>query len=142
MSEPIVERLSRFTPDAGRLDRDSLLYEAGRRSARPNRAWTVSTSLLAFTQVVSLVLLWPGMLPPTGERTFAVNGPPSRAVDPGVTFEQSPSGVKDSHSLWAARRHFTESELDDQPASPDAGPFVESEPPLRAFTPPAVSLLN
>ena len=44
MSEPIVERLSRFTPDAGRLDRDSLLYEAGRKSARPNRAWTVSTS--------------------------------------------------------------------------------------------------
>jgi hypothetical protein len=142
MSEPIVERLSRFTPDAGRLDRDSLLYEAGRKSARPNRAWTVSTSLLAFTQVVSLVVLWPGMLPPTGERTFSVNGPPSRAVDPGATLEQLPSDVKDSHSLWAARRRFPESELDDQPASADAGPFVESEPPLRAFTPPAVSLLN
>ena len=141
MSEPIVERLSRFTPDAGTLDRDSLLYEAGRKSARPNRAWTVSTSLLAFTQVVSLVVLWPGMLPPTGERTLAVNGTPSRAVDPGATLEQLPSDVKDSHSLWAARRRFPESELDEQPAA-DAGPFVESEPPLRAFAPPAVSLLN
>ena len=37
MSEPILERLSRFTPDAGRLDRDALLFAAGRESARPNR---------------------------------------------------------------------------------------------------------
>jgi hypothetical protein len=142
MSEPIFERLSRFTPDTGRLDRDSLLYEAGRKSARPNRVWTLSTSLLALTQVVSLVVLWPGMLPPAGERILAVNGTPPRAVDPGVTVAQSPSDFNDSHSLWAARRHFQESELDDQPASADAGAFIESEPPLRAFAPPAVSLLN
>jgi hypothetical protein len=81
------------------------------------------------------------MLPPTGDRPFAVNGTPSPAVNPGGTLEQSPSDVEDSHSLWAARRHFPESGLDEQPAA-DAGPFVESEPPLRAFAPPAVSLLN
>jgi hypothetical protein len=142
MSEPIDERLSRFTPDAGRLDRDSLLFEAGRKSARPNRAWTVSASVLAFTQLVSLVVLWPGMLPQAGERTFAANRPPSRAVDPGATLEQTPSDVKNSQSLWAARRRFQESEIDDKPAPADGGPFVESEAPLRAFTPPAVSLLN
>ena len=33
MSESFIERLSRFTPDAGALDRDSLLYAAGRESA-------------------------------------------------------------------------------------------------------------
>ena len=32
MSESFLERLSRFTPDAGRLERDALLFAAGRRS--------------------------------------------------------------------------------------------------------------
>jgi hypothetical protein len=142
MSEPIVERLSRFTPATGSLDRDALLFEAGRKSARPSRAWTFSTSLLAFTQLVSLVLLWPGMLPPTDERVVAVNGTPPRATDLGVALEQSPSDVNDSHSLWAGRRRFQESELDDQPVSAEEGVFIESEPPLRAFAPPTAALLN
>ena len=47
MSEPILERLSRFTPDAGRLDRDALLFAAGRSSARPNRGWKTLATLLA-----------------------------------------------------------------------------------------------
>ena len=34
MSEPFLERLSRFTPDAGGLDRDALLFAAG-RALRP-----------------------------------------------------------------------------------------------------------
>ena len=42
MSEPILERLSRFTPDAGGLDRDALLFAAGRESARPNRGWMIA----------------------------------------------------------------------------------------------------
>ena len=55
MSEPILERLSRFTPDAGGLDRDALLFAAGRESARPNRGWMTLASLLASTQALSLV---------------------------------------------------------------------------------------
>ena len=67
MSEPILERLSRFTPDAGGLDRDALLFAAGRGSARPNRGWMTLASLLAGTQALSLVLLWPHSSPPAGE---------------------------------------------------------------------------
>ena len=59
MSEPILERLSRFTPDAGRLDRDALLFAAGRDSARPSRGWMALATLLASTQSLSLLLLWP-----------------------------------------------------------------------------------
>ena len=66
MSEPFLERLSRFTPDAGGLDRDALLFAAGRGSARPNRGWMTLATLLASTQALSLVLLWPRPTPPAG----------------------------------------------------------------------------
>ena len=66
MSEPSLERLSRFTPDAGGLDRDALLFAAGRSSARPNRGWMALASLLTGTQALSLVLLWPRPTLPTG----------------------------------------------------------------------------
>ena len=62
MSERFLERLSRFSPDAGALDRDELLFAAGRRSARPNRGWKALAAGLATTQALSLVL----MLPPRG----------------------------------------------------------------------------
>jgi hypothetical protein len=58
MSEELVERLTRFTPDAGRLDRDALLFAAGKASARPNHSWVALAALLANAQIVSLVLLW------------------------------------------------------------------------------------
>ena len=63
MSEPFLERLSRFTPDAGRLDRDALLFAAGRGSVRPNRGWITLATLLASTQLLSLVLLVAAALP-------------------------------------------------------------------------------
>ena len=51
MSEEFLERLSRFTPDAGGLNRDALLFAAGQRP--PARTGVGSTSLLlAGTQVV------------------------------------------------------------------------------------------
>ena len=63
MSGSFLERLSRFTPDAGGLNRDELLYAAGRSSARPNRVWMTVASLLAATQALSLVLLLPPARP-------------------------------------------------------------------------------
>ena len=47
MSEPLAERLSRFTPDGAGLDRDSLLFAAGRASARPSRRWQALAAALA-----------------------------------------------------------------------------------------------
>ena len=47
MSEPFLERLSKFTADAGGLNRDALLFAAGRSSARPNRVWKVLATMLA-----------------------------------------------------------------------------------------------
>ena len=139
MSESFLERLSRFTPSTG-LDRDALLDEAGRRSAHPNRAWTASTSVLAVTQVLSLVLLWPGMMPQADERALLANGPSFRAAESAVS---EPSASDAKGSLWAARHKLSDSDFDDRSApTEDGGPFAESEPPLRAFTPSSASLTN
>ena len=89
MSEPFLERLSRFTPDAGGLDRDALLFAAGRGSARPNRGWMTLAALLASTQALSLVLLWPHPTPPGG----GIDRAPSPACPmPPATLE--PRGLR------------------------------------------------
>ena len=87
MSEEFLERLSRFTPDAGGLDRDALLFAAGRASARPNRGWITLAALLANTQILSLVLLWPRPTPPEGGLTVAAAVAP--VPSPPATLEPS-----------------------------------------------------
>src|SRR6516165_5165033 len=130
MSEPILERLSRFTPDAGRLNRDALLFAAGRDSARPNRGWKTLASLLAGTQALSLALLWPHSSPPVERSTVSVVGVPAPSAAP----EPPASGALDDPGLWSARRGLLRPEAVDHPAGDVT--FIESEPPLRAFPPP------
>jgi hypothetical protein len=135
MSEPILERLSRFTPDAGRLDRDALLFAAGRVSARPNRGWKTLASLLAGTQALSLVLLWTHPMAPVGGLTGPLAGVPAPSATPGP----SASEASPNPGLWSARRGLLESDSSDRPGGDMT--FIDSEPPLRAFRPPP-SLLN
>ena len=138
MSEPFLERLSRFTPDAGRLDRDALLFAAGRHSARPNRGWVALAAALAGTQALSLALLWPHPAPPAGHLPVpAASRPPAPAPVAPATAEAS-----DSPNLWAARQGLLGSEPEGRPAPAGTGTFVESEPPLRAFAPPPPSILH
>ena len=86
MSEPLAERLSRFTPDAGALDRDALLFAAGRASARPGRRWKALAGALAASQLLTLLALWPHT-PPTASPVepsppVAVEPPPLSPADP------------------------------------------------------------
>ena len=135
MSEPILERLSRFTPDAGRLDRDALLFAAGRASARPNRGWMTLASLLAGTQALSLALLWPHQGTSVGKSPVSIAGVPAPSAAPGPPA----TGASDNPVLWSAHRRLLELDFSERPASDMT--FIDSEPPLRAFRPPP-SLLN
>jgi hypothetical protein len=135
MSEPLLERLSRFTPDAGRLDRDALLFAAGRASARPNRGWMTLASLLAGTQALSLALLWPRPgLPAAG-----LNGLVAGATAQPATIEPPSSQPSVNSGAWSARHRLLESETEPGPSRDVT--FIDSGPPLRAF-PPSRSLLN
>jgi hypothetical protein len=134
MSEPFLERLSGFTPDAGRLDRDALLFAAGRRSARPNRGWMTLASVLAGTQALSLVLLWPRPAPPAARFIVPVAAVPAPPADLAPPTSRAPVGA----GLRWARHSLMEAETPDRPADVT---FIDRGPPLRAFpTPP--SLLN
>jgi hypothetical protein len=55
----MTARLSRFRPNAAGLDRDAILFAAGRRSARGSWAWKWLSVLLIASQVMTFVVLWP-----------------------------------------------------------------------------------
>jgi hypothetical protein len=134
MSEPIIERLSRFTPDVGGLDRDALLFAAGRAAARPNRAWIALAGALAGTQMLTLALWWSQPTP----RTASI--PPAAPVP--SQSEPAPPESSESPQLWSNRRNLLESEPDDRLSPGETGIFVDSRPPLRAFGAPPPSILN
>src|SRR5271155_5763696 len=100
MSEEFLERLTRFTPDAGGLIRDALLFAAGRSSVRPNRGWKTLAGLLAVTQALSLVLLWPRPTPPAAG--FAA--PVVAVLEPPSTLEPPISETWPKPGVWSARR--------------------------------------
>jgi hypothetical protein len=132
MSEPFLERLSRFTPDAGSVDRDALLFATGRASARPNRGWITLAAVLAGTQALSLALLWPHATPPGAHSPVQIANAPSVAPGPPA------SGILANPGLLAAR-HSLESDREDQP---ETGTFIDGGPPLRAYGSLPPSILN
>jgi hypothetical protein len=138
MSEPFPERLSRFTADAGSLDRDSLLVAVGRASARPNRGWIALAAALAVSQTLTLALLWRSPSPPVAQ------APPPAADSPVPPSPPEPptADLPDSPGLWSAHQKLLESEPEDRPLSAHAVRLMDSGPPLRAFAPPPPSLLN
>jgi hypothetical protein len=131
MSEPILDRLSKFTPDAGALDRDALLFAAGRASARPNRGWITLAAVLAGAQVLSLVFLWPQpSFTPPGSGTVVVHPTHSLPANGETGYLEDAKGP----DTWMARHDLS------IPASEERSAVVVTltpqDPPLRAFAPP------
>ena len=56
--DPTSERLGRFTPDASALDRDAILFAAGKASVGSSRFWPCLTGLLGTSQAITLFLLF------------------------------------------------------------------------------------
>jgi hypothetical protein len=135
MSDPLLERLSRFTPDPGSLDRDALLFAAGRNSARPNRGWKALAYLLASTQALSLLLPWPHSSP-SGRISDNVAAVPA----PSSTLESEVSAPPAQPGVWSARKNLEQWEPEDRPS--DSLTLIDSDPPLRAFGLPRPSLVN
>jgi hypothetical protein len=138
MSERILETLSRFTPNAAGLDRDSLLYAAGRASVRPNRAWIALTSVLASTQLLSLFVLWPRSQPNSVLSQVAGPVAAAPAPRPGIAPRAGEASVS------PARRYLRRSLQEPVSAyrPPDNLALIDSVPPLRANGPSRRSLLN
>ena len=135
MSEPLAERLSRFTPNAASLDRDTLLFAAGRASVRPSRRWKLLASILATSQLLTLMLLWPHASQPVPL------GNPSVASHSSEPIPSPALDGRDISTAWMLRQQALSADL--LSAAPPANePMAPSEPPLRAFGTPPSTILN
>jgi hypothetical protein len=121
--DQVISRLSRFTPSPG-LDREALLFEAGRASARPGGRWIALAGTLAASQLFILgFLLWPRALPP--------GSGPGPVLPSPVAVETAPLPPSPSQ-LWNLREQALESD-GNLPPSPPVDQPVAAEPPLRVF---------
>lgn len=139
MSEAFIERLSRFTPDSGGLDRDTLLFEAGRASARPNRGWMGLSAVLASTQLLAIVFLWPQSNMPSNPAVQTIGHIAAPSVRPQASDRVVEAPAMDS-GIWSVRHRIDDVEGETQLASTTTS--VDSEPILRAFGPLPSSVVN
>jgi hypothetical protein len=124
--DPVTDRLARFTPAADGLDRDAVLFEAGRRSARGSRLWPLAAALLAVSQVATVIVLWPRE-PATPTAIPAV--PPAA----GPARELTPVPRSADPGLWSAG---SRPDVVEGPVGGAAGEFVSAGPPLTAGSAP------
>jgi len=135
MSEPIAERLSKLTPDASGLDRDALLFAAGKASVRPSRRWPVLCGVLAASQAVTFALLFwpaPAVLPTPGTVPTIVEAPRLPAPAPADTAVAS--------TVFELRAQVIAAE-GNLPSGSFGGQAMPDEPPLTAAARPE-SLLH
>lgn len=112
MRQDITETLGQFTPQAELLNRDEILFEAGRASVRQNRLWV----WFLVAQLITVIVLWPkgepvGHAPQAPEQEFVSEGTPEEIPDRKIIGY-------DSHSVWGLHRQGHDYDL--QPAA-DAG---------------------
>jgi hypothetical protein len=132
MSESFLERMSRFTPDAGGLDRDALLFAAGRGAARSNRVWKTLAAVLAGTQAMTLALLWSSSLASRPGVTVQMAAT-EKAIGEAVTTESTANP-----GVWSAGRSLDMFE----DRSDESVTLVDSEPALRVNSSLTESALN
>jgi hypothetical protein len=94
--DPVTDQLGRFTPSAPGLDRDAILFAAGRRAGRGGWLWKAAAGLLAVSQAVTLVALWPKA------PAVVVPEAPAPAVGPTAGPEPEPPPVSLPPDVWTA----------------------------------------
>src|SRR5262245_39770752 len=97
----LAEALAALTPRPAHLDRDGLLYEAGRRSVRPSRFWPVATLVLGVVACGLTVALfvrpessvrWIHSVQPAAQTPHGGSAPEVTAVDVGVPMPVTDDG--------------------------------------------------
>jgi hypothetical protein len=98
--DPLIERLTQFTPDGGRLDRDALLFAAGRASVRPSRGWRALAAALAASQLLTMTLiLWPREAAPAPEPHW--EAAPIVTVTPTPSTPEPLPPISEGSGTWA-----------------------------------------
>jgi hypothetical protein len=134
--DPLAARLARLAPSPGGLDRDALLFHAGRSTARPSRLWPLAVVALAGFNVVALAFLWanrPEQLVRMADARTAAPADDEPAAESAPPARQARDGDHDRrYSTW--RRKVLERGED----WPDSAAMAEraasmNNHPLSAF---------
>ena len=116
--DPVFDKLARFSPSAGGLGRDAILFAAGRASARSRRLWPAIAGVLAVTQTITLALL---LMPPS-PREIPTNNQTPAASPPAV--ELQPEYQNDGAiQVWT-----------DPDRWPQEAPVADPAPPAPVWT--------
>ena len=132
MAESFAEQLSQFTPDGSGLDRDALLFAAGRASVRKSRGWAMLACTLAASQLLTLVLFWP-KAPTAHDLASDVRETPPVHEDVPNAF------VGEEKELRALGNRAFAWEDGIPPLSAPVESLAPESPPLRAFNGPSFS---
>jgi hypothetical protein len=126
--------LSRLTPNRGKIDRDALIFAAGRRSAGKNRGWKAMTGILVAGQLLTLAFLGPhpAASRPSNQVRIASDRP--EQVERGTTAPLPSEWLQLRESLLAGERMPAPKESNEA--------LVPDDPPLRAFAVASPTLLN
>ena len=115
--DPLAAKLAGLAPARPGLNRDRVMFDAGRASARPNRWWKVACLTLAVGQATAGLLLLR-----RNDRPAAPPVPPAPAAEPASRVEPPASGT------WGWLRTHG----DEMPASSPAEVGPPAGPPLTA----------
>jgi Protein of unknown function (DUF1559) len=108
----LADALASLTPRPAHLDRDGLLYEAGRRSARPSHFWPLATLTLGLIACGLTVALWFRPDPPVrwihsvqpGADASQANASRVTAVDVGVPMPPAGNEANNAEASSAVRQ--------------------------------------
>ena len=124
MSESIdrIAQLAKFTPSAGMLDRDAMLFAAGKASVRSSRLWPMLAGVLAMSQVATILLLWPKPVQPQVPIEPVTQSKPAESFELPAPVSPLPNSI-----LWYRIG-------ENRPVTPSliSGEMVSSSPPIRA----------
>jgi hypothetical protein len=135
LNDPALEALAGalrgLAPRAGGLDRDRLMFRAGRASAPRGWAWPLATLVSGAAAVALAVLLW--ARPETPPRVVFVQADQPSASDgraPRPDVEGAPGGW--SHYLQLQEKLLRDG-LDALPEPPDQPPERDAPPTVDAL---------
>jgi hypothetical protein len=119
--DPLIDKLTRLTPASAGIDREAILFAAGRSSAPKASQWKIAASLLAISQIVTLGLwLTIGRSP----QSTPSPAPFSERRYPGE-FESSPTqpvAIASADSCGEMLRQWEKSGSLPSPSAAEIGP--------------------
>ena len=98
--DPVFDKLTRFSPSPGGLDRDAILFAAGRASSRSRRLWPAIAGVLAVTQAITLAQLLASRPPQAAPVQNGNSLPPAPAIEPPDSMRDNILQVRSDFEHW------------------------------------------